>query len=136
MLKFQIVNKDVFEKAGRFNALVNKALCRENAAPSEMTIRRESSSGRSREKIVADFTKAANLELLDNHIMPVIQRLVQRAREDEMTAVIQEFSQHALYAIDVLGSVSAKDYDEISGILYPKPKVVLGQVLSFPQRTA
>lgn len=134
--RLQMSKKDLFEKAGRFNTLVNTALCRENAAPSEMTIRRSVEGGRSREKIVADFTKAANLVLLDDHIMPVIQRLLARARDEQMSAVPRVFSQQALYAIDVLGSVAAKDFDEISDILYPRPKIILGQVCAFPQRTA
>lgn len=134
--RLQMSSKDLFEKAGRFNTLVNTALCRQNAAPSEMTIRRIGGDGRSREKIVADFTKAANLVLLDNHIMPVIQNLLRRARDEEMTAVPKLFSEQALYAVDTLGSVSAKDFDEITNILYPKPQIILGQVCAFPQRTA
>ena len=136
VLDFQIGKKDTFDKAGRFNALVNRALCRENAAPSTMTIRRSNGAGLSREKVICDFTKAANLELLDRHIMPVIQRLVQRARKDEMTGVLQEFSEQALYAIDTLGSVAAKSHDEITQILYPRPPVIMGQLLSFRPRTA
>ncbi len=132
--RLQMSKKDLFEKAGRFNTLVNRALCRENAAPGEMTIRRDVGGERSREKVLADFTKAANLELLDNHIMPVIQRLLERARREEMSAIPMVFSRQALYAIDVLGSVSAKDFDEISDILYPRPKVVLGQVCAFQKR--
>ena len=74
--------------------------------------------------------------LLDNHIMPVIRNLLQRAHAEEMTAVPKLFSEQALYAIETLGSVSAKDFDEITNILYPKPQIILGQVCAFPQRTA
>jgi hypothetical protein len=121
------------EKAERLARKTMAALCRKNLPHEEMTILEASEDGQStRRKVQCDFTKAANLALFDKHIIPYITEFLVEVEKKNRTGISAHFSKEALYAIQELKSVSKMDIDQISAVLYPKPKVELGQVLSFP----
>lgn len=127
-------NDALFEKSVRFANLVDDALMRADAKRSMTILRGSDDLTRTREQVAADFRKASNLELLDNHILERVKEVMGEAARREMTAVRRLFSEQAIYAIEVLGSVSQKSFYEITNILHPQPQI-RQEVLAFRPRS-
>ena len=127
-------NDSLFEKCVRFAKLVDDALHRSDAKRSMTILRGSDDETRTREKVSADFRKAANLELMDNHILERVREVMGEAAKREMTAVRKLFSEQALYAIETLGSVKEKSFTDITKILYPQPEIKQ-EVLAFRPRS-
>lgn len=129
--------EDQAQKVERLARRTLMALYRKNDSTDVMTILQPSEDGKTtRIKVKCDFTKAANLELFDKHMVPYITDFLAEAEKHDRTGVTQRFSAEAMYAIRTLKSVSVMDIDQISAVLHPKPKVVYGQVFTFPGRNS
>lgn len=83
--------------------------------------------------IVWDFTDAANLEIVDERIIPVALDIYAEAQERGITAALQYFEPQVRYAMDI-GSVSKLDFAEINSILHPPEPRTPATVLEFPSR--
>lgn len=70
-----------------------------------------------------NFQDPYNLDLLDKLIMPVFKGLIEEADQRGMaTAVRTAFGKEGIYAIEVLGSARAKNFEEISQIIHNRPQ--------------
>ena len=126
----------LFEKCARMAALTSDALCRVDAKRDMNILGISNSEEITRTPVRADFRKAVNLRLFDDHVYHRVMELMEEAMKRDMTGATRLFGEEGLYALRELGGVGKKGMVEIAHILHPQPSVQLGRVLAFAPRTA